>query len=168
VREEDLARYGIQDVDQTSQEVYRKGVASLNAYARDRFRKDFADLKGAQQDELIQNIAHDKAPHFTNPAGSTFFSTLNADAWQGYLCDPMYGGNRDTIVWKHINYPGAQRAYTPIEMKQGTDRAPQSIADMPPMQPGYPDGSAILPITGHVGDGGSPEGGVFTCEHDGG
>jgi len=165
VRADELTRYGVQDVDQAAQDVYRQGVASLNAYARDRFDKAFADLKGDQQDELIQNVAHDKAPHFTNPAGSTFFNVVNEDAWEGYLCDPMYGGNRNMVVWKALNYPGAQRAYTPIEMKQGTDRDPQSLRMMGPMQPGYPEGNAVLPITGHIGST-DPSGGVYVCDHE--
>src|SRR3954454_11025441 len=140
VRADELTRYGVQDVDQPSQEVYRRGVASLNAYARDRFGKDFADLKGEQQDELIQNTAHDKVSHFSDPAGSTFFNVVNEDAWEGYLCDPMYGGNRNMAVWKALDYPGAQRGYTPIEMKQGTKRPPQSLRMMMPEQPGYREG----------------------------
>jgi gluconate 2-dehydrogenase gamma chain len=165
VRADELTRYGVQDVDQPSQEVYRKGIGSLNAYAHDRFGKDFADLKGDQQDLVIQNVAHDKAKHFSNPLGSTFFNVVNEDAWEGYLCDPMYGGNRNMVVWKALNYPGAQRAYTPIEMKQGTTRGPQSLREMSPMEPGIPGGNAVLPISGHVGSS-DPTGGVFACNHE--
>ena len=165
VREDELTRYGVQDVDQPAQDVYRQGVASLNAYAHDRFGKDFADLTDEQQDELIQNVAHDKASHFSNPAGSTFFNVVNEDAWEGYLCDPMYGGNRNMVVWKALNYPGAQRAYTQIEMKQGTERGPQSLRMMEPMQPGYPDGNGLLPITGHIGSK-DPTSGVYVCERE--
>jgi gluconate 2-dehydrogenase gamma chain len=165
VRADELTRYGVQDVDQTSQEVYRQGVASLNAYAKHRFGKPFADLKGEQQDELIQNLAHGTASHFDEPSSPTFFNVVVNDAWQGYLCDPTYGGNRNMVVWKHINYPGAQRGYTPIEMKQGTVRSPQSLRMMEPEQPGYPDGNAVLPITGHVGAP-DPGSGIFTCDHE--
>ena len=31
--------------------------------------------------------------------------------------DPMYGGNRDMVGWKLIGYPGAQRQYTPDDIK---------------------------------------------------
>jgi gluconate 2-dehydrogenase gamma chain len=165
VREDELTRYGVQDVDQPSQDVYRQGVAALNAYAQKRFGKDFADLKGDQQDELIGKVAHDKASTFSNPLGSTFFNIVNEDAWEGYLCDPMYGGNRNMTVWKALNYPGAQRGYTPIEMKQGTQRTPQSLRMMEPMQPGYPEGNALLPISGHVGSQ-DANSGVFICDHE--
>jgi gluconate 2-dehydrogenase gamma chain len=154
----------VQDVDQPSQEIYRQGIASLNAYARDRFGKDFADLKAEQQDALIQNMAHDKASHFSDPAGSTFFNVVNEDAWEGYLCDPMYGGNRNMAVWKALDYPGAQRAYTPVEMKQGTKRPPQSLRMMTPEQPGYREGGGVLPISGHIASS-DETGGVFVCDH---
>jgi hypothetical protein len=49
-----------------------------------------------------------------------------------------------------IGYPGAQRAYNPIEFQtEGTSRQPQSIADMMPFQPGVStDPNVILPVSG--------------------
>jgi hypothetical protein len=41
----------------------------------------------------------------------------------------MYGGNRDLAGWKLIGYPGAQRNYTPDDIKNPHfARDPQSLA----------------------------------------
>jgi gluconate 2-dehydrogenase gamma chain len=45
--------------------------------------------------------------------------------------DPMHGGNRDLVGWKLIGYPGAQRFYTPDDIKNPTFmRDPQSLAQL--------------------------------------
>jgi gluconate 2-dehydrogenase gamma chain len=71
---------------------------------------------------------------------------------QGMFSDPVYRGNRDLVGWKLIGYPGSQRAYTPIDMKDEEafkKREPQSIAMLHPFNPGeasHPN--ALLPVTG--------------------
>jgi gluconate 2-dehydrogenase gamma chain len=65
------------------------------------------------------------------------------------FADPIYGGNRDYAGWKLIGYPGAQRAYTPEELRNGpNNRRVQGLRDMPAMNPGQPQDHVVLPISG--------------------
>ncbi|HEX7022245.1 MAG TPA: hypothetical protein VF171_05260, partial [Trueperaceae bacterium] len=58
--------------------------------------------------------------------------------------------NRNLVGWKLLGYPGAQRAYTAEELQtEGTDRQPQSIADLPRFHPGRrANNDVLLPVTG--------------------
>jgi gluconate 2-dehydrogenase gamma chain len=40
-----------------------------------------------------------------------FFKMLQQNAIEGYLADPMYGGNRDFAGWKLIGFPGPRYNY---------------------------------------------------------
>jgi gluconate 2-dehydrogenase gamma chain len=66
------------------------------------------------------------------------------------FADPVYGGNRDMVGWKLIGYPGAQRAYTPEDIKNERFRLPpQSIADLAAFHPGeHANPNVILPVSG--------------------
>jgi hypothetical protein len=92
--------------------------------------------------------AMDKA--FEKPTAYGFFSMVLGDTYDGMFADPVYGGNRDYAGWKLIGYLGAQRAWTPRELKQGPNpgRRVQGLREMPAMHPGSPAQHAILPISG--------------------
>jgi hypothetical protein len=56
------------------------------------------------------------------------------------------------VGWKLIGYPGAQRAYTTLDMRDEayfTRREPQSLFMLHPFNPGEPSHpDAILPVSG--------------------
>jgi gluconate 2-dehydrogenase gamma chain len=86
---------------------------------------------------------------FTSPSAYGFFSMLQSDAHEGFLADPIYGGNRDFAGWKLVGYPGAQRAWTPYELTHGPRaRTIQGLQQMPAMNPGVPQDHVVLPIHG--------------------
>lgn len=104
-------------------------------------KKHEAELESPEQKQL--------ARFFVKPSAYGFFSTLQDDANEGFLADPIYGGNRDFVGWKLVGYPGAQRAYTPHELTHGPQkRTIQGLAQMPPMNPGVPQDHVILPLAG--------------------
>jgi gluconate 2-dehydrogenase gamma chain len=73
----------------------------------------------------------DSATGFDGPSARAFFTRLRNDTIEGMFGDPMYGGNRDLVGWKLIGFPGAQRLYTPDDIKNPDfTRAPQSLAMM--------------------------------------
>jgi hypothetical protein len=48
-----------------------------------------------------------------------------------------------------VGYPGAQRAYTAYELRNGPQhKRVQGLRDMPPMNPGVPQDHVILPLAG--------------------
>jgi gluconate 2-dehydrogenase gamma chain len=73
---------------------------------------------------------------------------LRDDVLAGVFADPTYGGNRDLIGWRLIDYPGPQRAYTPRELRRGTAKRPQTLRDLHPTHPGHPNPDALHVMSG--------------------
>jgi hypothetical protein len=130
VASEQVARYGYQSM-LTPQEVYRRGLGFVDAYAQSQFKKDFVDLSADQQDQVLTDMAADKATGFDGPSAKAFFTQLRNDTIEGMFSDPMYGGNQNMVGWKLIGYPGAQRFYTEADFKNTSfKRDPQSLAQL--------------------------------------
>ena len=148
VSEEDLPRYGFQS-SLTPQQAYRRGLAELATYSRTRYGKPFERLADKVQDTVLGLLEEDEIESFEQPSGKGFFSMLQDDTNEGMFADPAYGGNRDFAGWKLIGYPGAQRAYTPEELKRGpNERTIQGLHEMQAMHPGRVEEHVILPISG--------------------
>jgi hypothetical protein len=79
------------------QELYRSGLASLGA--------DFSDVDGEEQDRRLA-------------AAGEFTALLYGHCCEGMYGAPEYGGNRDTVAWKAIDFLGdvQPRGYTDIEV----------------------------------------------------
>lgn len=65
------------------------------------------------------------------PLGAEFFSLMLQNVREGYLADPMYGGNRDMVGWRLIGFPGARYDYRPYIHRKGMplDLEPVSLLD---------------------------------------
>jgi len=125
-----ISRYGYQSV-LVPQEIYRRGLEYVDAYAQSQSQNDFVDLTEEQQDQILTDMEADKATGFDGPGAKAFFTQLRNDTIEGMFGDPMYGGNRDLAGWKLIGYPGAQRFYTPDDIKdQSFTREPQSLGQL--------------------------------------
>jgi gluconate 2-dehydrogenase gamma chain len=122
------SRYGYQSV-LSPQEIYRRGLEYVDAYAQSKHESNFVDLPAEEQDAILSEMQEDKATGFEGPSGRAFFTQLRNDTIEGMFSDPMYGGNQGMVGWKLIGYPGAQRIYTPDNIKDPTfTRAPQSLS----------------------------------------
>jgi gluconate 2-dehydrogenase gamma chain len=130
VAAEHIARYGYQSV-LSPQEIYRRGLEFVDAYAQSQFDANFVDLAPEQQDQILTDMSEDKASGFEGPSARALFTQLRNDTIEGMFSDPMYGGNRDLVGWKLIGYPGAQRFYSPDDIKNPNfTREPQSLAQL--------------------------------------
>jgi len=130
VAQEDVPRYGFQSI-LSPQQIYRRGLAFVDAYAQAQFQKSFVELGADQQDSIITDMAADKATGFDGPGAKAFFTQLRNDTIEGMFSDPMYGGNKDFAGWNLIGYPGAQRLYTPDDLKNTSySKPPQSLQQM--------------------------------------
>jgi gluconate 2-dehydrogenase gamma chain len=148
VSEDELPRYGFQS-SLTPQQSYKLGLVELDKYARKLHHRPFHQLTDGQMDAIIGDLEDDKVKSFEKPTGGGFFDMLLNDTYQGMFADPIYGGNRDFAGWRLVGYPGAQRSYTPEELKNGpNERTIQSLTDMPAMHPGRAQDHVILPISG--------------------
>lgn len=115
---------------QTPAERYRSGLRDLGSYCQARHGKPFSGLDAEAQVSLLREMESDtlKLP---NTGSADFFALLLQNAREGYLADPLYGGNRDMVGWKLIGFPGARYDYRPYIQKKGValNLPPVSLLD---------------------------------------
>jgi gluconate 2-dehydrogenase gamma chain len=109
---------------------YLEGIEELNQRSRAEFGDDFTDLAADQQDAILTIMERpvreqQRAPEeeqavsgFTPPEPALqqiaaeidldFFPLLVLHTRQGFLADPIYGGNRNRVGWDAIGFPGPQ------------------------------------------------------------
>ncbi|MCQ1768492.1 gluconate 2-dehydrogenase subunit 3 family protein [Neorhizobium galegae] len=96
-------------------DIYRKGLAIFSAEAKKIYGKDFADLTDAQKDEFLTACEKGKIDFAAHGeeylTSSGFFGHVLGDTKNGYLADPMYGGNKGMGAWAMIGYPGARASF---------------------------------------------------------
>jgi gluconate 2-dehydrogenase gamma chain len=107
---------------------YLEGIEELNQRSRAEFGDDFADLDADQQDAILtmmerpvrdQERAREEeqaVAGFAPPEPALqqiaaevdldFFPLLVLHTRQGFLADPIYGGNRGRVGWGVIGFPG--------------------------------------------------------------
>ncbi|WP_413738329.1 gluconate 2-dehydrogenase subunit 3 family protein [Sodalis sp. RH21] len=88
-------------------DTYRRGIKAVDDYCRRQFQHVFADLGPEQQDAVLHQLEDGKLT-FDNVPGTLFFTQLLDNAKEGYLADPMHGGNQTLASWKLIGFPGAR------------------------------------------------------------
>ena len=107
---------------------YREGIEELNQRSRGEFGDDFVALPPDQQDVVLTLMEgpdreqerdreeEQSVAGFTPPEPALqqiaaevdldFFPLLVLHTRQGFLADPIYGGNRNRIGWDVIGFPG--------------------------------------------------------------
>lgn len=91
-------------------DTYRRGIQAVNHYCQQQFQKTFAEMSHAEQEQVLQLLESGKLS-FDNVPGALFFSQLLENTKEGYLADPMHGGNQTLASWKLIGFPGARADY---------------------------------------------------------
>jgi gluconate 2-dehydrogenase gamma chain len=95
----------------TPAELYRTAIRAIDARVRkDHGGKSFAQLDPQAQDQILDAIDKDELK-LPEAHARTFFEMLVRNTTEGFLADPMYGGNRDFIGWKLIGFPGPRYNY---------------------------------------------------------
>ncbi|GCE88718.1 gluconate 2-dehydrogenase, small subunit [Komagataeibacter diospyri] len=102
---EGLPQQGPQSI-MTPAEIYRKGLAEFEQAVHAKFDKSFTDLSEEQKIAFLKSI-ESGAIAFDTLKSDQFFVLLLQNVREGYLADPMYGGNRDMVGWKLVGFPGA-------------------------------------------------------------
>ncbi|MBK6846541.1 MAG: gluconate 2-dehydrogenase subunit 3 family protein [Proteobacteria bacterium] len=91
--------------------MFRFAARHLEAQARRRGGASFAALSAAQQDQVVRELA---AGRLGPVSGARFVRVLLALTLEGFLGDPIYGGNRDGVGWRMIGFePIEPRAHCP-------------------------------------------------------
>ena len=92
----------------TPRKVYRTGIAAVDSYCRRMFsNKSFSELPITMQDSVLTDLENGTLD-FENVSGTSFFGFLLQNTKEGYLADPIHGGNKNLGSWKMIGFPGAR------------------------------------------------------------
>ena len=101
----------------TPAHLYRKGLFALDRWCQGTKGKAFADLGAPDQVDVLTQLEANKID-LDGIASSAFFELVRENAIEGYLSDPLYGGNRNMAAWKMIGFPGANPVLTQaLELK---------------------------------------------------
>jgi gluconate 2-dehydrogenase gamma chain len=112
-------------------QIYRASIAETDAHCRARYGKGFEDLDVPQREEVLKGLESGAIALASVPA-RLFFGMLWANTREGFLADPLYGGNRDKAGWKLVGFPGVAAAYADEIQKHNVPYrvVPVSIADI--------------------------------------
>ena len=103
----------------TPREVYRAGVAAVDAHCRRSLGgKAFCELPSAAQDAVLTQLESGTLD-FEGVSSPSFFGFLLENTKEGYLADPIHGGNRGLESWKLIGFPGARADFIDWVGKHG-------------------------------------------------
>ena len=89
-------------------DVYRAAIAAIDAYCKQTFAgKAFAQLDAGQQDQVLKGLESGTLK-LDGVSAQTFFGFLLQNTKEGYLSDPIHGGNKNAGSWVMIGFPGAR------------------------------------------------------------
>lgn len=90
---------------------YRKGLAAFDKACSAKFGgKIFVALSDAQKDEAVKGL-EDGSLKLDGTDSKEFFKLILKDTQNGFLADPIYGGNKNMASWKMIGFPGTHYDY---------------------------------------------------------
>ncbi|MBU8536593.1 gluconate 2-dehydrogenase subunit 3 family protein [Falsiroseomonas tokyonensis] len=114
----------------TPAELYRTSLSLVADWVRGGYGSRFEELDPRLQDEALRSLESGEAG-FSELPSDAFFETLLANTVEGFLSDPMYGGNRDMVGWRMVGFPGPYAGYVNLLDRHGLNfnRPPRGIAE---------------------------------------
>lgn len=90
---------------------YRKGLSAFEAVCRGKFGgKSFVQMSDDEKDQAIKGL-EDGTLKLDGVDSKEFFKLILKDTQNGFLADPIYGGNRNMVSWRMIGFPGTHYDY---------------------------------------------------------
>lgn len=102
-------------------ERYLAGLQALEAWAQRTYHTAFHALTPAQIDACLTGLESGQLTLAADVDSRAFFELMLQNAREGYLADPMYGGNKNMAGWKMIGFPGARYDYRPYIDRRNED-----------------------------------------------
>lgn len=94
-------------------ETWRRGIKAVNQWCQEKHHKTFAELTHSQQEDVLRQL-ESGALTFDDVPGKIFFTQMLENTKEGYLADPLHGGNQTMASWKMIGFPGARADYPQV------------------------------------------------------
>jgi gluconate 2-dehydrogenase gamma chain len=107
--------------------LYREGLRCIDRYARTKFGALFADLPDEQKDAVLIDFEAGAVTGFKKAA--EFFETVRYHVLEGIFCEPQYGGNKDMVGWRLVDFPGQQFGYDDAYIDKRVDLEPVAVDD---------------------------------------
>lgn len=112
--------------------VYRRGLRAIERWAKAKFRRAFCLLSEAQKDEVLVDFETGALPGFK--LAGDFFDIVRCHVLEGVFCEPHYGGNRDMIGWRLVDFPGQQFGYADAYINKRADLEPVAVDSSKPQE----------------------------------
>jgi len=113
----------------TLAEIIRQGLAHFDQWCRDEHGIAFTEMDKDARHDAVSTLMDGKTG--LPPELRDFPDFLLTSTKQGYLSDPLHGGNRGMLAWSHIGYPGARANFlswtNPDRDDESYDLGPVSI-----------------------------------------
>ncbi|MRT24936.1 gluconate 2-dehydrogenase subunit 3 family protein [Enterobacteriaceae bacterium RIT697] len=94
----------------TPADIYRKGLAEMDAHCKKLLGQLFTELPTDKQDSYLEQMEADSF-NYGEFSSNKLFSAMLTNVKEGFLADPLYGGNKGMVGWKMIGFPGARYDY---------------------------------------------------------
>ncbi len=92
-------------------QLYRAAIAKIDQHLRQaQGNRTFAQLDAKAQDDFLHALEKGDV-EVSGALGKEFFEMLVVNTVEGFLADPIYGGNKDFIGWKLVGFPGPRYNY---------------------------------------------------------
>lgn len=103
----------------TPAQIYRQGLAEMDSHCKQVNGKAFSELSDEAKDHYLEQMEANKYSYPSFSSSSALFNQFLSNVQEGFLADPIYGGNRNMVGWKMIGFPGARYDYRDVAKLKG-------------------------------------------------
>jgi gluconate 2-dehydrogenase gamma chain len=105
--------------------LYRKGLRAVERHGRRRFGARFSALKDVEKDAILLDFEAGDVSDFKRAAA--FFEIVRCHVLEGVFGEPDYGGNKNLIGWRLVEFPGQQFGYPDAYINKRVDLSPLAV-----------------------------------------
>ncbi|WP_208950514.1 gluconate 2-dehydrogenase subunit 3 family protein [Rahnella sp. ChDrAdgB13] len=103
----------------TPAERYRQGLTALDQATHKAYGKTFIELDEPRREQILHAMEAGKFDLGADVDTKVFFELLLQNVREGFLSDPIYGGNKEMTSWKMLGFPGARYDFRDLLSKKG-------------------------------------------------
>lgn len=110
-------------------EIFLAGLRKLQEVSMDEHDEEFSSLDGEHQDDILRQFESGDVD-IKGVRAESFFKLLKDTTIEGVYSDPVYGGNKDMMGWKMIEYPGPRMGWlSEVLTEEFLTLEPQGLRD---------------------------------------